>query len=156
MFHQPLWQGVRSVDVVAPEGARAQLEVLPRVGLMRDDPEPSFVLDPVALDAAGQVVGFWAAEMLEQARVVFPFRLQALDLYAPAPAPGETLDVLGGRSGSKATSWSARTSTCSTPTGAAGCGSRLGRQALRRAASGSRRSRVRRRWRRCRRHGRGR
>ena len=32
MFHQPLWQGVKSVDVVAPEGARAQLEVLPRVG----------------------------------------------------------------------------------------------------------------------------
>jgi acyl transferase domain-containing protein/phosphopantetheinyl transferase (holo-ACP synthase) len=91
MFHQPLWQGVKSVDVVAPEGARAQLEVLPRVGLMRDDPEPSFVLDPVALDAAGQVVGFWAAEMLEQARVVFPFRLQALDLHGPAPASGETL-----------------------------------------------------------------
>jgi acyl transferase domain-containing protein/phosphopantetheinyl transferase (holo-ACP synthase) len=91
MFHQPLWQGVKSVDVVAPDGARAQLEALPRVGLMRDTPEPSFVLDPVALDAAGQVVGFWAAEMLEQARVVFPFRLQALDLYGPAPAPGEAL-----------------------------------------------------------------
>ncbi len=91
MFHQPLWQGVSSVDVVAPEGARAQLEVLPRVGLLRDTPEPSFVLDPVALDAAGQVIGFWAAEMLEQARVVFPFRLEALDLYGPPPAQGEKL-----------------------------------------------------------------
>lgn len=91
MFHQPLWQGVKSVDVVAPDGARAQLEVLPRDGLVRESPEPSFVLDPVALDAAGQVVGFWAAEMLEQARVVFPFRLEALDLYGPPPAPGEQL-----------------------------------------------------------------
>ncbi len=92
MFHQPLWQGVKSVDVVAPEGARARLEVLPRLGLVRDTPEPSFVLDPVALDAAGQVVGFWAAEMLDRARVVFPFRLEALDLYGPSPAPSETLE----------------------------------------------------------------
>jgi acyl transferase domain-containing protein/phosphopantetheinyl transferase (holo-ACP synthase) len=91
MFHQPLWQGVTSVDVVAPEGATAQLEVLARVGLMRENPEPNFVLDPVVLDAAGQVVGFWAAEMLDQARVVFPFRLEALDLYGPPPAQGETL-----------------------------------------------------------------
>ncbi len=91
MFHQPLWQGVTSVDVVAPEGARAQLEVLARVGLVRENPDPSFVLDPVALDAAGQVVGFWAAEMLDRARVVFPFRLEALDLYGPPPAHGETL-----------------------------------------------------------------
>ncbi|MCW3017841.1 MAG: acyltransferase protein [Solirubrobacterales bacterium] len=91
MFHQPLWQGVTSVDVVAPGGALAQLEALPRAGLVRGTPEPSFVLDPVALDAAGQVVGFWAAEMLEQARVVFPFRLEALDLYGPPPAQGEKL-----------------------------------------------------------------
>jgi phosphopantetheinyl transferase (holo-ACP synthase) len=91
MFHQPLWQGVRSVDVLATDGARAQLEVLPRAGLLGGNPEPSFVLDPVALDAAGQVVGFWAAEMLQQARVVFPFRLEALDLYRPSPAQGEKL-----------------------------------------------------------------
>jgi acyl transferase domain-containing protein/phosphopantetheinyl transferase (holo-ACP synthase) len=91
MFHQPLWQGVKSVDVIAPTGARAQLEVLPRAGLLRDTPEPAFVLDPVALDAAGQVVGFWAAEMLEQARVVFPFRLAALDLYGPPLPRGEAL-----------------------------------------------------------------
>ena len=67
---------------------RAQLQVLPRTGLLREDPEPGFVLDPVVLDCAGQVVGFWAAEMLEQAQVVFPFRLAALDLYGPAAAGG--------------------------------------------------------------------
>jgi acyl transferase domain-containing protein/phosphopantetheinyl transferase len=91
MFHQRLWQGVRSVDVVAPAGARAQLEVLPRAGLLRNTPEPSFVLDPVVLDAAGQVIGFWAAEMLEQAPVVFPFRLAALDVYGPSLTEGEQL-----------------------------------------------------------------
>src|SRR5262249_56981696 len=91
MFHQRLWQGVRRDDVVAPTGARAQLEVLPRAGLLRSTPEPSFVLDPVVLDAAGQVIGFWAAEMLEQAPVVFPFRLAALDVYGPSLPEGEAL-----------------------------------------------------------------
>ena len=91
MFHQPLWQGVKSVELVAPGAARAQLEVLPRDGLLGASPRPNFALDPVALDAAGQVIGFWAAEMLEQARVVFPFRLAALDVYGPPLGEGEAL-----------------------------------------------------------------
>ncbi|MGD1057047.1 MAG: beta-ketoacyl synthase N-terminal-like domain-containing protein [Solirubrobacteraceae bacterium] len=91
MFHQPLWQGVRSVTCVGSAGAHAQLAVLSRAGLLRDHPEPNFVLDPVALDSAGQVVGFWAADMLERGQVVFPFRLAALDLYRPTPAAGEPL-----------------------------------------------------------------
>ncbi|MGH2893292.1 MAG: 4'-phosphopantetheinyl transferase superfamily protein [Solirubrobacteraceae bacterium] len=92
MFHQPLWQGVESVQVVAPAGAKARLRVLPREGLMRDTDAPDFVLDPVLLDAAGQVIGFWAADLLPRANVVFPFRLAALDVYAPAPAEGEQLE----------------------------------------------------------------
>ncbi len=91
MFHQPLWRGVRSLEALAPAGARAQLEALPRAGLLRDDPDPSFVLDPVLLDAAGQVIGFWAAEMLEHARVVFPFALAELDLFGPPPPSGDVL-----------------------------------------------------------------
>jgi acyl transferase domain-containing protein/phosphopantetheinyl transferase (holo-ACP synthase) len=91
MFHGPLWQGVRDVELIAAAGARARLEVLPRAGMLRGDEEPSFALDPVALDAAGQAIGFWAAETFEQARVVFPFRLAALDVYGPPLAPGERL-----------------------------------------------------------------
>lgn len=91
MFHGPLWQGVRSIDAVAPAGATARLQVLARAGLLSDTDAPEFVLDPVMLDAAGQVIGFWAAEMLEQARVVFPFRLAALDLFGPPLPAGEQL-----------------------------------------------------------------
>jgi acyl transferase domain-containing protein/phosphopantetheinyl transferase (holo-ACP synthase) len=91
MFHGPLWQGVRDVELIAAAGARAQLEALPRVGMLRDEQQPSFVLDPVALDAAGQVIGFWAAETFDEARVVFPFRLAALDVYGPPPAAGAQL-----------------------------------------------------------------
>ena len=92
MFHQPLWQGVQSVDEIGCNGARASLRVLPREGLVRATPTPAFVLDPVVLDAAGQVIGFWAADCLERGRVVFPFRLQALDVYSPSPPEGAVVE----------------------------------------------------------------
>jgi phosphopantetheinyl transferase len=80
---------VRAVDAVMADGALGRVEVLPRAGLLHDDSEPDFVLDPVVLDAAGQLIGFWAADRFERARVVFPFRLAALDLYGPPRQPGE-------------------------------------------------------------------
>ena len=92
MFHQPLWQGVESVDEIGTNGARASLRVLPRAGLVRATATPAFVLDPVVLDAAGQVIGFWAADCLERGRVVFPFRLRALDVYGPSPPEGAVVE----------------------------------------------------------------
>ena len=94
MFHQPLWQGVRSVERVGSAGAQAELEVLARRGLLRDQDDPDFVLDPVMLDAAGQVVGFWAADTLERGQVVFPFRLAALEVFGPTPPAGERLSCV--------------------------------------------------------------
>ena len=52
---------------------------------------PPLALDPVVLDAAGQLVGFWTAEQLPRARVVFPFRLAALDVFGPLRPIGEPL-----------------------------------------------------------------
>ena len=42
-----------------------------------------------ALDAAGQVIGFWTMEHLASGRVIFPFRLDALDVYGPQRPAGE-------------------------------------------------------------------
>jgi acyl transferase domain-containing protein/phosphopantetheinyl transferase len=91
MFHGPCWQAVRDVEAVAPAGAVARLEALPRDGLLRSTPDPAFRLDPVVLDAAGQVIGFWAADRLASAKHVFPFRLAALDLHGSQPLPGTGL-----------------------------------------------------------------
>jgi acyl transferase domain-containing protein/phosphopantetheinyl transferase len=91
MFHQGAWRAVRAVDAVAPRGARARLEVPPADGLLPGAPDTAFVLDPAVLDAAGQVIGFWAADLLDDARVVFPFRLARLDLHAPRRPTGEEL-----------------------------------------------------------------
>jgi phosphopantetheinyl transferase len=83
MFHGPAWQAVEAIDAIAPAAALARLRVLPT--------DPGFVLDPVVLDAAGQVIGFWAAEQFETARVVFPFSLGALDVFGSRRPEGEAL-----------------------------------------------------------------
>ncbi len=89
-FHGPDFQGVASLDAISPAGARATLKVLPSGGLFRSDLRPAFLTDPVLLDQAGQVLGFWA--MHRQAdSVFFPFRVEELLLFGPPPAAGESL-----------------------------------------------------------------
>jgi phosphopantetheinyl transferase/acyl carrier protein len=88
MFHGPSFQGVISLDRWGEDGAEATLQALPDGQLFRSEPHPTFLIDPVLLDAAGQLVGYWAAECLEAGFNVFPFRVEALHLYGPAlPAP---------------------------------------------------------------------
>lgn len=89
MFHGPSWQGVTSVDRTGEGGTTATLTVRPWGGFFRGHASPGFVLDPVVLDAAGQVIGFWTMEHLERGRVIFPFRLESLDVYGPNRLQGE-------------------------------------------------------------------
>jgi malonyl CoA-acyl carrier protein transacylase len=91
MFHGPSWQGVASIERVADDGSFARLRVLPFDGLIDGRPNPDFVLDPVLLDAAGQVIGFWTAERLATGKVIFPSGLEALEIFGPNLPPGETL-----------------------------------------------------------------
>jgi len=88
MFHGPAFRGVVSIDRAGEHGAVGTLRVLPRHGLLRSLPDPAFVLDPLLLDAASQIVGYWTANALERGFVVFPVGLERLDLYAPPQAPG--------------------------------------------------------------------
>ena len=85
MFHGPYWQGVASVDRWGKDGSIATLEVLPTDGFLRSIKTPRFVTDPIVLDAAGQVVGFWTLEHLERNFLVFPYRVKALHIYHPQP-----------------------------------------------------------------------
>lgn len=85
MFHGPHWQGVASVDRWGKDGSIATLEVLPTDGFLRSIKTPRFVTDPIVLDAAGQVVGFWTLEHLERNFLVFPYRVKALHIYHPQP-----------------------------------------------------------------------
>ena len=91
MFHGPLFRGVASMDKWGEDGAIATLRVLPPCGLFASTDEPALATDPVLLDQPGQVVGFWMAEHLESGYVVFPYQLDAIELYA---APGQMTEEL--------------------------------------------------------------
>lgn len=89
MFHGPCFQGVVSVDRSGENGVIGILRTLPANGLFQSDSEPRFVTDPVVLDAAGQLVGYWAAEHLQNGFVVFPYHLESLRIYGPKRPAGE-------------------------------------------------------------------
>lgn len=92
MFHGPRWQGMTAIELTGERGITAKLHVLPFDRFFRNNREPRFVLDPVVLDAAGQVIGCWAMEHLAAGKVCFPFGMEALDLYESRYPAGTTLD----------------------------------------------------------------
>ncbi|MPZ19324.1 MAG: acyltransferase domain-containing protein [Luteitalea sp.] len=91
MFHGPAFRSVRSVDRAGSDGASATLQTLTTHGLFASRPEPRFLMDPVLLDGAGQVLAFWAKERLETGVDVFPYRVSSLRLYGPVPSSGSQM-----------------------------------------------------------------
>ena len=91
MFHGACWQGVAAMELTARHGSTARLRVLPLDRLLPDAPDHPFLLDPVVLDAAGQVIGLWAAEQLDTAAVIFPYEMGGLDVFGPRPPVGTEL-----------------------------------------------------------------
>ncbi len=91
MFHGPRWQGVASINEWGEDGNVTILRVIPFSDFFRSEPEPRFVTDPVVLDAAGQVVGFWTQEHLESGFVVFPYHLNELQIFGPGLPAGSRL-----------------------------------------------------------------
>ncbi len=81
MFHGPRFQGVTSVDRIGDDGVEATLRVLPTDSLFHSESRPRLLTDPVLLDAAGQVIGYWAMETCERAFNVFPFRVDTVELH---------------------------------------------------------------------------
>jgi phosphopantetheinyl transferase len=88
MFHGPCFQAVKAVERFGADGTVARLEVPPRDRLLRSNPSPAFLTDPVILDAAGQVLAFWVKERCGILVDVFPYRLEELTIYGSPAAPG--------------------------------------------------------------------
>lgn len=89
MFHGPSFQAVKSIEQVGSNGLVATMEALPSDRFLRSNPTPGFIAEPILLDAAGQLVGFWTLETLEQGFVVFPYSMEALHFYGPPLPAGE-------------------------------------------------------------------
>lgn len=81
MFHGPCFRGIELIHEWGENGSSATLVSLPVSGLFQSLAAPEFLTDPVLLDAAGQIIGYWAAEHLTRRFNVFPYRIESLQIY---------------------------------------------------------------------------
>ncbi len=88
MFHGPRFQGVVEFSAIGDDGLIAGLQVLPRNKLIASIANPKFFIDPVLLDAAGQMVGYWPTEHLDEGFMMFPIQIQEIIVYGEPPPPG--------------------------------------------------------------------
>lgn len=89
MFHGPRLRAIASMDLWAEDGSEGTFVGLPHDRLFRATQAPAFETDAITLDAAGQLIGMWTAEHLERGFHVFPFRMEALEVFGPNLRPGE-------------------------------------------------------------------
>ncbi len=89
MFHGPRLQAIASMDLWAEDGSEGTFVGLPHDRLFRTTLAPAFETDAITLDAAGQLIGMWTAEHLERGFHVFPFRMEALEIFGPNLLPAE-------------------------------------------------------------------
>jgi hypothetical protein len=96
MFHGPLFQMLRTLDRIGREGIEGTLEVQPRSGWFRSNPDPHLAIDPILLDSAMHILGAWHLEQPDwTGRILLPFEVQRIDYFGPTPEVGAWLFTRG-------------------------------------------------------------
>jgi acyl transferase domain-containing protein/phosphopantetheinyl transferase len=82
MFHGPMYHSVASLLAFDDGGIDALLADTPLQGFFVPDMAPSFLFNPILLDAIGHVSAFWLAEHLGTNFSCFPSAIERIDLFA--------------------------------------------------------------------------
>jgi hypothetical protein len=90
MFHGPAFQLVERMDRSGQDGAEAILVGRTSDGWLRSKPAPAFLIDPMVLDAMGQIVGYWIGDRFKTGLSVFPVKLERLEVFTRALEPGRS------------------------------------------------------------------
>lgn len=91
MFHGPIFRSIRQVDGWDTEGIDASLSTVALDGFFIDQDYPEFVLNPVLLDALGQLAAYWIAQQVGTDFNCFPSTIERIELYWPCPRDVEGL-----------------------------------------------------------------
>jgi acyl transferase domain-containing protein/phosphopantetheinyl transferase len=93
MFHGPVFQSIRHIDGWDDTGIDAQLSTVSLSGFFTKGETPRLVLNPVLLDAMGQLAAYWIAQQVGTDFNCFPSTIERIELYRQCPAdmPGLTL-----------------------------------------------------------------
>ncbi|MBD3181836.1 acyltransferase domain-containing protein [Candidatus Poribacteria bacterium] len=89
VFHGPKFQGVKSIDKYSSKGIEATFESLSTQNFFRSIPNPYMLTDPVLLDCAAQIFGYWSFEQLDRGNVVFPVGVDHMQIFNNKLPPGQ-------------------------------------------------------------------
>jgi hypothetical protein len=89
LFHGPLFQGTCVGGRAGDEGIEKEVVVLPRNEILRSNPDPQFLIDPVLLDVAMHPLAAWHLEKPDQSgRVLLPIEVEKIEMFGPRPEVG--------------------------------------------------------------------
>jgi phosphopantetheinyl transferase len=86
MFHGPVFQSMSYVEAWDDSGIDVQLTGCTLDGFFAEGQRPQLVLNPVLLDAMGQVVACWLVQYVGTSFHAFPSTIDRLELYEACPA----------------------------------------------------------------------
>ncbi len=89
MFHGPVFQSMRWVRAWDHAGIDVELSDVTLDGFFEPGQRPQLVLNPVLLDAMGQLVACWLVQYVGTEFHAFPSTIQRLELHEPCPAGRE-------------------------------------------------------------------
>jgi phosphopantetheine--protein transferase-like protein len=92
MFHGPVFQSIRRIKGWNEHGIDAALSEVELTDFFIPDEAPALVLNPILLDALGQLAAYWIIQQIGTDFNCFPSAIERIELYAPCPQqlPGLT------------------------------------------------------------------
>lgn len=85
MFHGPVFQSIRRIDGWNDQGIEASLSEVKLDGFFDRNEIPNLVLNPVLLDALGQLAAYWIAQQVGTDFNSFPSTIERIELYRQCP-----------------------------------------------------------------------
>ena len=85
-FHGPRMQGIVSIEQLSPQGIVGWVKTSAPRDFVRSGSRAAWAVDPLALDGAFQLAGYWAWTQLQRAG--FPIGIEEFVQLGPMPGPG--------------------------------------------------------------------
>ncbi len=86
MFHGPIFQSIRRVDAWDQQGIDAELSEVSLDNFFAKGSRANLVLNPVLLDAFGQLAAYWIAQQIGTDFNCFPSTIERIELYEGCPS----------------------------------------------------------------------
>ncbi|MEO4046069.1 beta-ketoacyl synthase N-terminal-like domain-containing protein [Pseudomonas sp. CAU 1711] len=86
MFHGPLFQSIAGIQAWSEQGIDARLASCSTQGFLQDGEPCTLVLNPVLLDALGQLAAYWLAQQVGTDFNSFPSQIARIEIHAQPPA----------------------------------------------------------------------